>query len=646
MVSSVLLALLAAASAPLLSSAQTQITVNGTSSHPIPSTLWGLMFEDISHSGDGGLYGELLQNRAFQQVTPGTTAALNAWSAVGNTTLSVIADSPAISSSLPNALSVTFPSGAPRSGVQNSGYFGIAVRASSTYTASFFYRFPSTLPSAALTATVSLAGASSGTTFASGTVALRPTAQWTQATVALRPRTSAPDINNVFEVTLAAGAFVGTVHLGMFSLFPPTFGGQANGMRADIAQALLDLKPSFFRLPGGNNLEGQTIAQRWQWNNTVGPLTARPGRVGDWGYVNTDGLGLYEYLVWIELMGMVPIMAIWSGFALGGAAVPANQLAPYIEQSRQQIEFVIGSTSTPGGALRASLGHPAPFPLLYVEVGNEDFLQPSTYQSYRWAAFVNALQADYPNLRFLATSSFNSPALSPKPQSWDIHVYQTPTWFTQNSAFYDSFARDGTTFFEGEYAAISTNPNDIFGAPSSGRLVYPTVQSAVSEAAFMMGFERNADVVFAASYAPLLAHVTQNQWTPNLLSFDSGTVIKSTSYWAQWMFSNNRGDVYLPSTLASTSGALFWSVVQRVSPPAFIIKVSNTGTSASTGVFRLPSAVASTGQLIQLAGAANASNTPTTPSAITPQSRTIATGQNLSFSAPAMSLSVITVALV
>ncbi|KAF8880022.1 glycoside hydrolase superfamily [Infundibulicybe gibba] len=165
----------------------------------------------------------------------------------------------------------------------------------------------------------------------------------------------------------------------MLSLFPPTFKNRANGMRVDIAEALAEMGPSFFRLPGGNNLEGQTVATRWQWNNTVGSLVNRPGRVGDWGYVNTDGLGLLDYLNWCEDVGMEPIMAVWSGFALGGTSVAETQLGPYIQQAIDQINFVIGDPSkSAAAALRASLGHPAPFALTYVEVGNEDFFAAST----------------------------------------------------------------------------------------------------------------------------------------------------------------------------------------------------------------------------------------------------------------------------
>ncbi|KAF8320845.1 glycoside hydrolase [Clavulina sp. PMI_390] len=565
----------------------TLVTVSGSASHSIPSTMWGLMFEDISYSGDGGLYGELLMNRAFQQVTPGTSAALTPWAAVGTGNISVIADSPAISTALPNALNVSLS--APNSGVSNSGYWGIKVSKATTYTGSFYYRFPSA-PGSTVTATVGLKS-SSGSSLVTTRVLLKSTTSWTKTSFTMSSLVDASDTSNVFVVTF--GSFTGTVYLGMFSLFPPTFKNQANGMRQDIAQALYDLKPSFFRFPGGNNIEGQTAAQRWQFNQTLGDLTARPGRVG-------DGLGFYEYLVWIESMGMQPIMAVWAGYSLDGLSIADGSMDQYIEQARQQ-----------------------------------DFFSSTSYV-YRWKDIVTALQADYPSI----TTAYDfDPQLTPTPKSYDNHVYASPDWFMANSNFYDGYTRNGTIYFEGEYAAISTNDADVWD--SYGRLTYPTVWSAVSEAAFMMGLERNSDIVFAASYAPLIGRAAENQWTPNLLAYDPSTVYKSTSYYVQQLFSTYRGDQYLPSTLAPVSGSLFWGIVKN--SKANEVKVANGGTTAESLTFALPTAVAPRGSLIQLSGANTTSNTPTNPNAVVPITSSISTRQNLTFTAPAFSFSVILV---
>ncbi|KAK7678667.1 hypothetical protein QCA50_018248 [Cerrena zonata] len=625
------------------SSGATTIVVNGTASHSIPPLLYGLMFE----SGDGGLYGELLQNRAFQQVTAGTAAALNAWHAVGSTTLNVVRDSTPVSASLPNSLQVTFPSGSGV-GFSNEGFWGIKIDSSWTYTASLYYRFPTASADFSSQLTLGLKNAA-GDVVASSSVPVQGSqTDWTQVKVTFTPSSSQGAAGNQFFVTLdnTSGSNQ-TINFAMLSLFPPTYKNRPNGMRIDVAESLVELGPSFFRFPGGNNLvKGQTAATRWQWNTTVGSLLDRPGRQGDWGYVNTDGFGILEYLEFFEDTNMEPIMAVWDGYALGGTAVPQAGLDPYIQQAKDQINFVIGdpATSAPA-ALRASLGHPEPFKLQYVEIGNEDNVgsAPSTVQ-YRWQTFVNSLSVEFPQLRFIATSATFNPRLTPNPTDYDVHVYQTPTWFAQNSFFYDGFARNGTQYFEGEYAATSTNPNAIFGSPAQGRLLWPTMQGAAGEAAFMTGFERNADIVFAASYAPLLQHVNSTQWTPNLISFDSGTVYRSTSYYVQKLFSLNRGDEYLPSTLPTPTGTIFWSVTRSISSGEIIFKVSNTVAAASDLTFQLPfDNVASSGSLEQITGALSDSNTPDQPTTVAPVTSTISTGQTFNFTAPGFSVSVIRV---
>ncbi|KAI0659215.1 glycoside hydrolase family 51 protein [Cubamyces menziesii] len=635
------------------------VTINKTPSHSVPSTLCAtdVVFSVVTqHSGDGGLYAEMLQNRAFQQVAPNTTAALAAWHPINNADLTVIADTMPVSDALPNSLQFSVPSGATgRVGFSNEGFWGIKVDSSWTYKASLFFRFPvSSSFSGALTVGLQT---NDGKILAQNSTQIHgTTTRWTQVNLELHPTASASDVNNNFFVTIdgAAGADQ-TINFAMLSLFPPTFKDRPNGMRVDIAETLAEMGPSFFRFPGGNNLVcayGQTTATRWQWNATVGSLLDRPGRAGDWGYVNTDGLGLLEYLQFFEDAGMEPIMAVWAGYSLGGTSLAENQLDPYIQQAKDQINFVIGDPATSAPAeLRASLGHPEPFKLRFVEVGNEDFFAANTHRyTYRWHDFVSALQAEFPQIRFIATSDAWDPILSPVPQSYDVHVYQTPTWFYQNAFYYDDFQRNGTTYFEGEYAAISTNPNDIFGTPADGRLPFPTVQSASGEAAFMTGLERNSDIVFAASYAPLLQHVNSTQWTPDLVSFDAGSVIRSTSFFAQKLFSLNRGDQYLPSTLPTRGDTLHWSVTRASDSGKTFIKassqcVANAGSSAENITFQLNQfgTVSGSGTLQLLTGPETASNTPEAPETVVPKTSTIRTGKTFTYNAPAFSVSVITV---
>ncbi|KAK0475310.1 arabinofuranosidase [Armillaria luteobubalina] len=600
-----------------------------------------LCMKYLRQSGDGGLYAELLQNRAFQQVTPGTTAALNAWQAINGASLAVTADTQPVSSALPNALHVTIPAGLTGAvGFANTGYFGIKVTQGSVYTASFSYRFP-TASSFRGNINVGLQ-TTSGQVLASSSIPVSGSrTAWTQVNARLRPSTTPASTANIFTVTVDGTAASGqTINFAMFSLFPPTFKNRSNGMRVDIANALQDLGPSFFRFPGGNNLEGGTIAQRWQWNATLGPLVDRPGRLGDWGYINTDGLGLLEYLTWCEDLNMEPIMAVWAGFALQGASVPQDQLGPYVQQAIDQIHFTIGDPATnENAARRASLGHPEPFKLKYVEIGNEDFFAASTY-TYRWPSFVNALKAEFPDLHYIATSFPFNPVLSPTPTEYDNHLYASRSGMVQNGFFYDDVARDGTQYFEGEYASTT---ND-----AGTTLTFPTIQSTAAEAVFMMGFERNSDIVFAASFAPVLNDITSSQWHPNLISFDAGSVYLSTSYYAQKLFSRNRGDEYIPSTLPARNGTLFWTVVRKTSaiPNELIIKVVNTVATASAVTFSLPfDSVSSTALAQVLTGSATASNTPSTPQLVIPVNSTIATGQTFTYSAPPLSLSILTLTL-
>ncbi|KAG5635519.1 hypothetical protein H0H81_010982 [Sphagnurus paluster] len=316
------------------------------------------------------------------------------------------------------------------------------------------------------------------------------------------------------------------------------------------------------------------------------------------------------------------------GYSLGGTSVTGAALDPYIQQAIDQINFVIGdpAKSAPA-ALRASLGHPKPFNLRYVEIGNEDNIgnAPGTYQN-RWNLIVTKLKATFPQLH----------------------------WFQSNSFFYDSFPRDGTTYFEGEYAAISTNDKDVWSPV--GRLTFPTVRSAVGEAAFMTGLERNADIVqICSGICPLVGarfelpmvgvNISLNGQGNNKASFSSNTIHRSTSFYVQKLFSVNKGDEYLPSTLPVATGTLFWSVTRRISTKEIIIKISNNAVTTADITFVLPTGVSAvnTARAEILTGPTGASNSPATPNIIVPYTITVPAGQTFNYTAPALSVSVLTV---
>ncbi|KAF8914916.1 glycoside hydrolase [Mucidula mucida] len=633
------------------------LKLTATLSHEIPSTLYGYMWEDINHSGDGGLYGELLQNRAFQAVIPGTQNALNAWQPYSGARLAVTAKTDGVSSSLPNSLEVKIPKVVTGPiGFVNTGYWGIKIQEGWTYKGSLYAK-SDTFTGVITVSLKSVAGA----TYASATLE-GVSSEWNKFTFEFEPSKSAANDNNVFTVTVdgaeAAGA---TIYFAMFSLFPPTFRGRENGMRLDLAEAMAATRPSIWRFPGGNNLEGASIDTRWKWNETIGRLEDRPGRTADWSYSNTDGLGLLEYLNWAEDLEAEPILGIWDGIAIANYSnfdtwpiVPEEDLQPYIDDALNEIEFIVGDPETSyWGQLRASLGRTDPYYLRYIEIGNEDQFQPESYAGYRWSAFVNAIEERYPGqFEFIATS-YPSTELNPPYLKIDYHMYADPTWFTTHAFMFDDYPRNGTKYFVGEYAVTSTNPDEFLGSIADGRLAYPTIQGAAAEAAFMTGMERNADVVFASAYAPSLQHIKGYQWTPDILTFDASRIVKSTSYYVQQMFSTNRGTHVLETVPSSTNATapLFWVASYNNETEVVYLKVANTGTTGlvayitydftTTGLGT--ATTLSTPSLSPISDVFNTSNTLGNPELIIPVESSFAIPETnrFNYSFPATSITVI-----
>ncbi|KAK7063648.1 glycoside hydrolase [Favolaschia claudopus] len=635
------------------------LNISATATHPIPSTLYGYMWEDISHSGDGGLYAELLQNRAFQGVIPGTQNALNAWQPFNGARLSVTSKTAGISASLPNSLEVQIPKVVSGPiGFENTGFWGIKVQSGWTYNGSFYAK------AASFSGTMTVSLKSTGGTILATKEISGISKKWKKFTFEFQPSASAENEQNVFSVVVDGKAAAGqTIFFGMFSLFPPTFRGRENGMRIDLAEALAATQPGVWRFPGGNNLEGLSFDTRWKWNETIGRLEDRPGRVADWGYPNTDGLGLLEYLNWAEDLGAEPILGVWDGISTANYSeldtwtiVPEADLQPYIDDVLNELEFIVGDAkTTEGGKRRASLGRTEPYALKYIEIGNEDMFQPDSYAGYRWNAFVTAIGAKYPNFEFLATT-LPSTALTPAYQRIDFHMYSTPTWFTANAFMFDAYPRNGTQWFVGEYAVTSTNETNTLGDLPSGRLANPTLQGAVAEAAFMTGMERNSDVVFASAYAPSLQHIRSYQWTPDIITYDAMNMVKSTSYYVQQMFSLNKGTHVLSTTpVASNDTApLFWVASYNNDTDVVSLKVSNAGTQdLVANIFldgfsatKFASAVSlSSPVLSPISGQFSASNTLEEPEQIIPVSTAFALpfSDRFNYTFRAMSVTVISV---
>jgi alpha-N-arabinofuranosidase len=333
--------------------------------------------------------------------------------------------------------------------------------------------------------------------------------------------------------------------------------------------------------------EGSSAGNRWKWNETIGPVVNRPGRQGDWGYANTDALGLMEYMQWCEDMALAPVLAVWSGLSLGGGITSGTALTPYVTDVLNELEFLLGSTSTTYGALRASYGRTAPYVIDMVEVGNEDNLSSgcATYAS-RFTAIYNAIHAAYPNITVIASTSSSSclPSTLPSGVWTDIHFYSNPSTFVGMFNYFDHWSRSNGLFV-GEYAVTS---ND-----AGATTWWSTVQNAVAEAVFMIGLERNSDIVKMASYAPLLEHWDLAEWSPDLIGYDArpGSICGSPSYYVQKMFSRARGSTILPVTSDTGFGPVYW-VASSTSGGTYYVKLANYGTVAESVTIKIPAGTA------------------------------------------------------
>jgi alpha-N-arabinofuranosidase len=512
---------------PTDSTAVLKISVDQVTARVSPK-LYGLMTEEINYSYDGGLYAELVRNRTF--LWSPTNASY--WHLVqdggGAGSMSLDTNQP-LNRLLTTSLKLEVRQASPqqRVGVANEGFWGIPVKPKTKYRASFYARagggFSGPL-------TIELVSSNGATVLASKEIR-QVTDQWRKYEVTLTTGKVAPSKENYLVI---AASQPGTIWFSLVSLFPPTWHGRANGNRQDIMQLLADMKPAFLRFPGGNYLEGNTIATRFDWKKTIGNVSERPGHLNDaWRYWSTDGLGLLEFLEWCEDLSMQPVLAVYAGYSLRQQRVTAGpDLEPFVKDALDEIEYVIGGTSTTWGARRAKDGHAAPFKLEYVEVGNEDQFDRAT-NSYdgRFTQFYDAIKAKYPALQIIATTKVSSRT----PDVMDEHFYRNSMQMQSDTHHYDLTDRKGPKIFVGEWATRE-------GVPT------PNMNAALGDAAWMTGMERNSDIVIMSCYAPLFVNVNPGgmQWRTDLIGYDALASYGSPAYYAQKMFSLNHGDVVLP----------------------------------------------------------------------------------------------------
>jgi alpha-N-arabinofuranosidase len=552
---------LAVASLAQGAAAETVLKVDAAAAGtPISPHFYGLMTEEINYAYDGGLYAELIRNRAFQDDEKSPVNWTLVQPAGGAATMSLDRAHPVAGTVLTTALKLDAANAAPdrRVGVANDGYWGIPVKPGTTYRASFYAR---TLAGGALPVRASIESRDGGKVYASAAVAAVG-ADWTRYTVQLTTDAGAGPTADARFVLSTDKA--GTILFNEVSLFPPTFNGRPNGLRPDLMTMMADMRPKFVRLPGGNYLEGETVATRFPWKQTLGPIEQRPGHMGTWKYRSSDGMGLLEFLTWTEDIGAEPLLAVFAGYALKGETIPAGPaLQPYVDEALDEIEYLIGDVHTTWGARRARDGHPAPFKLTYVEIGNEDgFDKQKTYDG-RFTQFYDAIKAKYPQLKLISTvngldSLGQRQHLSSRvPDLIDEHYYFDDRAGMEAAHRYDTYDRTRPKILIGEWATRA-------GAPTTNML------AALGDAAFMTGMERNADIIRMASYAPLFVNVNPGgmQWRSDLIGYDALSSYGSPSYYAQKMFGEYVGTTSLPLTAQGVTTQSWTPKARKDQPPA------------------------------------------------------------------------------
>lgn len=544
----------------------------------IQPTMYGLFFEDINFGADGGLYAELVKNRSFE-----FPQNLMGWVTFGNVKL--MNDGPFEGNPhyvrLANAGHVH-----KHTGIENEGFFGIGVKQDAEYRFGVWARGENQKIRVELIKNNSM---SESQAFATTELTIN-SKEWKQYEVLLKAPQTEPKAH--LRIFLASG---GSVDLEHVSLFPvDTWKGRKGGLRKDLVQALYDIHPGVFRFPGGCIVEGTDLPSRYDWKNSVGPVENRPLNENRWHYTfahrlfpdyfQTYGLGFYEYFLLSEEIGAEPLPVISCGLACQfqndspDAHVPVSELQPYVQDALDLIEFANGDVNTTWGKLRAEMGHPAPFNLKFLAVGNEQW--GAEYPEHL-KPFVDALRKAYPEIQIIGSSGPDSEGkqfeyLWPEMKTLkvdlvDEHFYRPETWFLAQGNRYDSYDRKGPKVFAGEYACHGRGKK------------WNHFNAALLEAAFMTNLERNADIVHMSTYAPLFAHVDGWQWRPDLIWFDNLNTVRTCSYYVQQLYAHNKGTNVIPLTMDKkpVSGqegqnGLFASAVWDKDQQTYIVKVINT----------------------------------------------------------------------
>lgn len=639
----ILSVLLAAALSLTGSVAQTrQLTVDaGKPGGIVQPTMYGIFFEDINFGADGGLYAEMVMNRNFEFPNH-----LQGWNTFGKVTVGDF--EPAFTRN-PHYVTV-YPSGHKEktSGLENKGFFGMGFKKGMKYDFTVYARL-NNLQGKTAKIRVELVG--DDNVPMDRQVITLSNNQWQKKTVTLTAnRTMQHGLLRIFNAGSEA------VDLDYVSLFPED---NWHGLRADLVKDLEDLHPGIFRFPGGCIVEGTDLQTRYQWKNTIGDPENRPLNENRWNYTfprrqyadyyQSYGLGFYEYFLLAEKIGAEPLPVLSCGLACqfqnadndSNAHVALKDLQPYVDDALDLIEFCNGDVNTKWGKIRAELGHPKPFNLKQIGIGNEQW---GPLYAERLEVFVKQIRAKYPNIKICGTSG---PSADGKDfdYGWqqmrklnvdlvDEHYYKSPQWFLDNAGRYDKYDRRGPKVFAGEYAAHGKGERNNW-------------EAALSEACFMTGLERNADVVYQATYAPLFAHVDGWQWKPDLIWFDNLNSVRSANWYVQMLYGTHKGTNMLKVTENGAnvegSNGLYASAVYDKIKKQYIVKVGNSAANAQQVTINLNGVknVRKAQQTILKAAALTDENTIDHPDRIVPTTTDLtATGNTITVSLPASSFSV------
>jgi alpha-L-arabinofuranosidase len=511
---------------------------------PMSQELIGAFFEDINFGADGGLYAELIQNRSFEYYTVPdyvTYQPLTAWSLVGTNGSMQIENTSPLNENNTNYLKLTIPGSGTETGIKNTGFSGIPVEAGEIYDFSVYVRSESSFAEPLLVRLENAAGDVVGMDTVKGI-----TTGWAKYTLEIQ---CSQTVNAASLTLVTTGS--GTLCFDMVSLFPQhTFNNRKNGLRKDLAQAVADLKPKFMRFPGGCVIHGRGNDNAYRWKSTIGDVAERKPNWNLWGYHQTYGLGFFEFFLFSEDIGAKPLPVLPLGISCqfrDREIVPLNEMGPWIQDAIDLIEFANGDTTTTWGKIRAGMGHPEPFNLEYLCLGNEEDDIPEFRT--RFVMMADSVKKAYPEIKIIGTSGtaasggyYNSLWEFSREQDLyavDEHYYMDPSWFLLNTHRYDNFDRNGPKVFIGEYASRDDR-----------------LANAIAEAAYLTGVEKNSDIIQFACYAPLFCreNLSSYTWNPDLIRFDNTRVVKTASYYVQQLYGVHAGDEYIRSTVSYEEG--------------------------------------------------------------------------------------------